>query len=159
METVKRVLIRNPGGIHLIQVFSRIAILIFCASLGAGVSRADSIPAAPNSPGSPQDLVNLLDVNLLDLGFNPAAFLFTGNTMYDYKGEDLLNIIAAEVDPATTNSLEGVPVQNVTINLDSGGALAGGSSQEGIPEPGTLGLFAAGSALILVGRRSLFRRN
>jgi len=103
---------------------------------------------------------SLNDQELLNLGIDPAAFLFTGNTMYDFNGVDELNIIAAEINPLTTSTLTG-PVQSVTVQLaDSSSAnpafTAESNSNSDTPEPGTVVMLALGAlALFVLGRRWL----
>lgn len=96
---------------------------------------------------------------LIELGIDPSAFLFTGNTMYDFNGTDELNIIGAEIDPLTTQMLEGVPTQSIIVELDNQGS--GGSavldsnnagsdnSETDLPEPSAAALVLAGGILVL----------
>jgi hypothetical protein len=99
------------------------------------------------SPGTPID-----SLELLDLGIDPNLFLFTGNTMFDYDGIYELEIIAANVDPSTTASLAGVPVQQTLVIIGDSGGAPQNSQLQALPnilEPSTVALCIAGCLLIV----------
>jgi hypothetical protein len=96
------------------------------------------------TPGDPNSLSNIL----------ASGFLFTG---------DLAGVAGAYPSLLTGPSGDGVlafvvfqflPGQS---NNDPGFGIANGSTQQGVPEPGTLALLAGGLALL--GNRRLLRRN
>jgi len=98
---------------------------------------------------------SLDEQELLNLGIDPAAFLFTGNTMYDFNGIPELNIIAADINPLTVSTLTGVTIESVTIqlaDLSSGDSALSGqtNSNADAPEPATWGILALGILGILV---------
>jgi hypothetical protein len=107
------------------------------------------------SAGTPID-----SLELLDLGIDPDSFLFTGNTMFDYDGLYELEIIAANVDPSTTTSLAGIPIQEILVILGDSGSLGqngGTSALPNVPEPSTVALCIAGCLLIIGYRVRVYR--
>jgi hypothetical protein len=102
---------------------------------------ADSINSSQLMPGA-----NSLDnLDLEALGIDPASFLFTQNTMYDFNGEYDLSIVSAPVDPSQTSSLDGVPLQitNIVVgtsdeSADTSDPTASVTDAFAAPEPASL---------------------
>lgn len=113
-------------------------VLSFVAAIigpGAELCTAETIvmtsPDETFSPGTP---VNALELSAL--GIDPHLFLFTGNTMYNYNGNYQLNIIAANLDPALTDTLVGVPTQELLISLGGAPTITSQDTSQA-PEPST----------------------
>jgi hypothetical protein len=114
--------------------------LLLLLALSTGLCFAGPINSSQLMPGNSLDLLDLEA-----LGINPASFLFTENTMYDFNGEYDLSIVSAVVDPADTSSLDGVPLQITNIVLGSSNdatdtlsPIASSSDVAPVPEPASL---------------------
>jgi hypothetical protein len=114
--------------------------LLFLLALSTSLCFADSINSSQLMPGASFDLLDLQS-----LGINPASFLFTRNTMYDFNGDYELSIVSALVNPSETSSLDGVPLQITNIVLgtsddssDTSSPVASGTNVSRVPEPASL---------------------
>lgn len=115
--------------------------VLFLLALSTGICFGDSINSSQLMPGTTS-----LDFSDLEaLGIDPASFLFTQNTMYNFNGESDLSIVAAWVDPSQTSSLDGVPLQITKIVLgtsddssDTSSPVASSTNVSGVPEPASL---------------------
>ena len=125
-----------------LQKTIRIALRIVCLSiLFLNIGLASSVNA-PSAYGNPLDPSVLESLGLSD------AFLFTQNTMYDYRGYLELELLLAEIDPAEITSVSGLPTQTLRILFPddfAGGASAlpaNSSLVTTTPEPVSFGLAA-----------------
>lgn len=121
-------------------------------SLATGAAGTISgIPPVGQSGGSG---LQIEELELEDFGFDPSAFFFfTGNTAYKYQGLQVIEIIAAAIDPAGATSLTGITTHDVTFMIDGSGNILQISGTEGqdiasVPEPPVFCLFGIGFALI-----------
>ena len=119
----------------------------------AGPINSSQLMAGATSP-------DVLDLEAL--GIDPASFLFTQNTMYDFTGDYELSIVSALVDPSDTSSLDGVPLQITNIVLgtsddsaDTSSPIASVTNVTATPEPASLLLstLAFGCFLLFAARR------
>jgi hypothetical protein len=115
--------------------------LLFLLVLSTRLCSADPVNSSQLMPGT----TSLDLLNLEALGINPASFLFTQNTMYDFNGEYDLSIVSALVDPSQTSSLDGVPLQITNIVLgtsddssDTSNPAAPDTNVSATPEPASI---------------------
>ena len=133
--------------------------VIFLLALSSGICVAGPINSSQLMPAATSP--DVLDLEAL--GIDPASFLFTQNTMYDFNGEYDLSIVSALVDPSDTSSLDGVPMQITNIVLgtslgtpddsaDTSGRIAPVTDISAAPEPASLLLstLALGCFLLFV---------
>ena len=125
---------------NLLKSTSSVCHVLFLLALSSSLCFGDSINSSQLMPGASPDLLDLQA-----LGINPASFLFTQNTMYDFNGEYDLSIVSALVDPSQTSSLDGVPLQITNIVLgtsDDSSAIsspvASDTNTSGVSEPASL---------------------
>jgi hypothetical protein len=120
---------------------SSVCRVLFFLALSTSLCFADSINSSQLISGATS-----LDFSDLEaLGIDPASFLFTQNTMYDFNGQYDLSIVSALVDPSQTSSLDGVPLQIANIVLatsndssDTSVPIASATNVSGVPEPASL---------------------
>jgi hypothetical protein len=127
-------------------------VLFVLALSSSSLCFADSINSSQLMPGAPS--LDLFDLEAL--GINPASFLFSQNTMYDFNGEYDLSIVSALVDPSQTSSLDGVPLQITNIVLgtsdvsaDTASPTASVTDVFAAPEPASLLLSALAFGCLL----------
>jgi len=128
--------------------------------LPAHVCLADTIIISSTdpslTPGIPAD-----ELELLDLGIDPGSFVFTGNTQYDFKGLENLQIISGSFNSVDNSIVVGttqavvtmgdVTMGDVTIgDVTIGDSFSSTSAPTSTtPEPGGLALCAAGLAFLM----------
>ena len=120
---------------------SSVCHLLFLLALSTSLCFADPIDSSQLMPGATS--LDLLDLEAL--GINPASFLFTQNTMYDFNGEYDLSIVSALVDPSQISSLDGVPLQITNLVLGTSddsshtsSPVASDTNVSAAPEPASL---------------------
>ncbi len=131
---------------------SSVCQLLFLLAFSTGSCFADSINSSQTlTPGTSLDLLDLEA-----LGIDPASFLFTRNTMYDFTGDYELSIVSALIDPSHTSSLNGAAVQITNIVLgtsddssDTSSPIPSTTDAPQVPEPVSLFLAALAFGCLL----------
>jgi hypothetical protein len=124
---------------YIYRSLSSARYLFFLLALSTSLCFAGPINSSQLTPDTSLDLLDLEA-----LGINPASFLFTQNTMYDFDGEYDLSIVSALVDPGDTSSLDGVPLQVTNLVLGCSDDASDNSSpivantDTAAPEPASL---------------------
>jgi hypothetical protein len=140
---------------------SSVCHLLFLLALSSSLCFGDSINSSQLMPGTTS--LDLLDLEAL--GIDPASFLFTQNTMYDFTGVYELSIVSAWMDPSQTSSLDGVPLQITNIVLgtsdvssDASNPVASATNVSGVPEPASLLLSTLAFGCLLYFAAGKFRQ-
>ena len=128
------------------------AVFVAMMTLVCGNSlRADGIDT---TGGSDSLLIEpALDLDFGDLGLLAGSFLFEPNTMFDYTGSQVIEVLSAITDPGQSVLPLSAPTTTVTTFIVSGTDDAANSSGDAVaaitPEPAT-GLLVAGGLGLLV---------
>jgi hypothetical protein len=133
------------------------AVIQIAAVLAAALCAVPPCPAG--TVNLAQDM-QVADLKLEDLGFDPNAFFFlTANTAYDFNGIYEVEIIASSLNPAGANSLDGATAQQITLGIDSTGnvismsGINAPSPSPTVPEPASVALLSASVIVVLLGGR------